>query len=125
MTNQDKLNNLAADFQKWRAIRKYPREKTPQHLKDKTVKLIQYYSPSQIQAALNISSSTFHYWRKQVSAADELNGFIALPELPKIASAERNSEVSIELTCKNGNKLQVSGSISLELLTVITGAALA
>jgi transposase-like protein len=125
MINQDKLKNLAADFQKWRAIRQYPREKTPQHLKDEAIKLAQNYSPSQIQAALNISSSTFHNWRKKLSAADELNGFIALPELPEIASADKNSEVSIELTCKNGNKLQVSGSISLELLTAITGAALA
>lgn len=125
MINQDKLKNLAADFQKWRATRTYIREKTPQHLKDETIKLAQNYSPSQIQTALNISSSTFHHWRKQLSATNELSNFITLPELPDIASVEKNSAVSIELTCKNGNKLQFSGAISLELLTAITGAALA
>jgi len=129
MKNQEKLNKLVTDFQQWRAIRKHPHEKTPQPLRDEAVKLAQYYSPTQIQTALNIASSTFHYWRKQVSAAltAEANDFIALPVVPESAPANTstNTAVNVELTCKNGNRLHLSGSISLELLTAITREVMA
>lgn len=121
MINQDKLSSLASEFQQWRLTRKYPREKTPQPLKDKAVKLAQYYSTSQIKAALNIASSTFHNWCKQAASVNEPNEFIAIPDELEATSDEFN----IALTCKNGNRLQLSGPISPELLAVITGALLA
>ena len=118
MTNQDKLSSLASEFQQWRLTRKYPREKTPQPLKDRAVALAQDYSSSQIKTALNIADSTLHHWCKQAISANELGEFIAIPD-------ETSNEVTIALTCKNGNQLQLSGSISPALLTVITEALLA
>lgn len=127
MINQDELNNLAADFQQWRTIRKYPKEKTPQTLKDRVIKLSQCYSPGQIQATLNLSSSTFNKWRKQLSAITEANDFITLPEVstPIPVKAPTSTEINVELTCRNGNSLQLSGAISIELLTAITKEVLA
>ncbi len=121
MTNQDKLSSLASEYQQWRLTRKYPREKTPQQLKDKTVALAQHYSASQIKTAINIADSTFHNWCKQAASVNEPGEFIAMPdELNAISD-----EVNIALTCKNGNRLQLSGPISPKLLAVITGALLA
>lgn len=121
MTNQDKLSSLASEFQQWRLIRKHPREKTPQLLKNKTVELSQYYSTSQIKTALNIADSTFHNWRKQAITIDEPHEFIAVPEGPKAIS----NEIILNLACKNGNRLQLTGAITPELLAVITGTLLA
>jgi len=121
MTNQDKLTHLAAEFKQWRLTRKYPRSKTPQSLKDKTVALAQHYSSSQIQTALNIASSTLHHWCQQVDPLDKSSVFIAMPDEPIAIS----NELKIELSCKNGNQLQLSGPISPELLSIITGALLA
>jgi len=127
MTNQERLNKLIADFQQWRTTRKHPTAKTPQPLRDEAVKLAQYYSPGQIQAALKIASSTFCYWRKKVSAVSESNDFITLPEVSEAIPAQTpdNTTMTVELNCKNGNSLQLSGAISLELLTVITREVLA
>lgn len=121
MTNQDRLSNLATEFQQWRLTRKYPREKTPQQLKDKTVALAQYYSSSQIKTALNIADSTFHNWCKQAASVNEHDEFIAIPDELKAIQDEFN----IALTCQNGNRLQLSGPLSPALLAVITGALLA
>ncbi|SQD77590.1 hypothetical protein [Moritella yayanosii] len=120
MTNQDKLSSLASEFQQWRLTRQYPREKTPQQLKDKTVALAQYYSSSQIKTALNIADSTFHHWCKQATSVKKPSEFIAVPDELNASSDEFN----ITLTCKNGNRLQLSGPLSPALLAVITGALL-
>ncbi len=121
MTNQDRLNSLSSEFQQWRLTRKHPREKTPQFLKEKALELSQYYSSGHIKTALNIADSTFHKWRKQATIIDEPREFIVVPEEPNAIS----DEMILELACKNGNRLQLSGAITPELLAVITGALLA
>ena len=121
MTNQDKLNSLAAEFQQWRLTRKYPRERTPQRLKDKVIELAQHYSSSQMKTALNIADSTLHNWCKQATTIEEPADFITIPEEPNAIPGK----IILDLTCKSGNRLQLSGAITPELLAVITGALLA
>lgn len=121
MTNQDQLNRLAADFKQWRLTRQYPRAKTPQSLKDRTVALAQHYSSSQIKTAINIADSTFHNWCQQAACTNNTHEFIAIPE--EIADASDTMKLAI--TSKNGHQLQLYGPISPELLAVITGALLA
>lgn len=73
MTNQDKLNGLSTEFQQWRLTRKYPKERTPQRLKYKVVKLAQHYSSSQIKTALNIADLHFTTCvNKQLPSMSEL-----------------------------------------------------
>lgn len=119
--NTDTLTNLADEFKHWRLTRQYPGERTPQRLKDKTVALAQHYSSSQIKMALNIADTTFHNWCKQAILVHEPSEFIVIPD-------EFNAipdEFNITLTCKNGNRLQLSGPLSSALLAVITEVLLA
>ncbi len=120
MTNQDKLSSLASEFQQWRLNRKYPRERTPQRLKDKVVKLAQHYSSSQMKTALNIADSTLHNWCKQATTINEPTDFITIPKEPNAISGK----IILDLTCKSGNRLQLTGAITPELLAVITGTLL-
>ncbi len=126
MTNQDQLTSLAAEFEQWYLTRKHPRAKTPQSLKDKTVALAQHYSASQIKAAINIADSTFHNWRQQAlsthnTSANQTSEFIAIPD----GVSTTPDEIKLAITSKNGHQLQLFGTISPELLAVITGALLA
>ncbi|KGJ89815.1 hypothetical protein [Thalassotalea sp. ND16A] len=113
MSNQDQLINVVAAFEQWRKNRNGRQVPTPTPLRKQAVSLLNTYSSSKIIAALRISGTQLKRWSESLDLPELLPEFVHLPMTPQ----PQNEQLNVELSFTCGDRLCLSGDVSLSMIT--------
>lgn len=112
MSNQNQLTIVIKAFEQWRNNRNGPQVRTPAHLREQAILLLNDYSSSQITSALKINGSQLKQWRSALDTTEPSSQFVTLPQL-------HHEQSSVEFCFSHGDKLCLSGDISLKVIIAI------
>ena len=117
MSNQDQLTIVVNAFEQWRKNRNSSTNTTPKPLRRQTVALNNHYSSSRITTALRISGGQFKQWCNEYPSLNEPIDFLELPVTQNPQGDESGEcTLKLEISFPRGEKLQLSGQITPNLL---------
>lgn len=124
MQNEPTLEFVAEAFREWRSNRQGRSNRTPEHLKQQTLELLEHHRVSHVIDALGLNSTTLKAWKNKRDGhrgtASDLPTFVTLPavisETPVDDGADR---LQVTLRINHGAQMMISGAISPVLLTAI------
>ena len=124
MNTQHTLSSIQSDFALWRQNKTSPRDRTPKVLKERTVALLNDYSPGKITNTLGISREMLKRWQAQfeIAPTDDAIEFISLPRESKTSSCEKAAGITLNLTQPNGNQWSLQGELTSSQLSTFVSA---
>jgi len=123
MQNNPTLKSVADAFHEWRSNRKGGSNRTPEHLKQQALELLEHHRVSHVIDALGLNSTTIKAWKNKRDGHSDIAQDVTFVTLPSVISDTPNDaradRLQITLRINHGAKITISGAVSPVQLTAI------